>query len=116
MIMITPSKILGTVITVLLCNIALAHTAMANIHSTLLSAPKTSLPIPSPTGNVTPGARNFIHASIKLMAHTKPIQVNRHAVAMGCGEHAERYPDDRSDDHGDDRQFDRVGKIIGDQP
>lgn len=46
-----------------------------NIHSILLSAAKMSFPIPNPIGSVTPGARNLSQASIKLIAHRKPIQI-----------------------------------------
>lgn len=57
--------------------------AIANTNSTLLRALKTSLPIPRPKGTVIPGARNLSHASIKLMAHTKPIQRKVQIRAMG---------------------------------
>jgi len=66
-----------------------------SIRSILLSAEKISLPIPNPTGRVSPGVRNFNHDSIKLIAHIKPHQVNISAMAMdaavdileqwGCG-------------------------------
>ena len=47
---------------------------LTNTHSILFSALKTSLPIPRPIGNVTPGALNLSHASRKLIAQTNPIQ------------------------------------------
>lgn len=57
--------------------------AMAKTHSILLSASKTSLPIPSPSGMVMPGALNFNQASKKLMAHTKPIHRKVATTATG---------------------------------
>lgn len=56
---------------------------MANTNSTLLRALKTSLPMPKPKGTVIPGARNLSQASIKLMAHTKPIQRKVQIKAIG---------------------------------
>ncbi|MCK0135486.1 hypothetical protein [Arenibacter sp. S6351L] len=61
----------------------LAITRRANIHSTLFRAEKTNRPIPKPKVKVTPGARNFNHASIKLMALTKPIHRKTPANANG---------------------------------
>lgn len=51
--------------------------------STLFNALNTNLPIPNPSDNVMPGARNFSHASIKLIAPTNPIQIKTQAMAMG---------------------------------
>jgi len=81
---INSNKTLGIIKMNLLCIRTLILTTIANAHSTLLSAANTSLPIPNPIGSVTPGALNFSHASIKLMAHTKPIHVNKQATATGC--------------------------------
>jgi len=58
--------------------------AMANTHSTLLSASKTNLPIPNPNGTVIPGALNFNQASKKLMAQTKPTQRRAELREIGC--------------------------------
>jgi hypothetical protein len=66
-----------------LFQIMLMMITKANTHSTLLSALKTILPIPKPKGRFMPGARNLSQASIKLMAHTKPIQRNVQIRAMG---------------------------------
>ena len=57
--------------------------AIANTHSTLLSALKTNLPIPSPNGSVMPGALNLSQPSIKLIAQTNPIQRNVIIRAIG---------------------------------
>lgn len=40
-------------------------------------AVNTSFPMLNPMGRVTPGARNFSQASIKLMEQTNPAQKNR---------------------------------------
>ena len=53
-----------------------AKMIIAKNYSTLLSALKTILPMPKPNGRVTPGALNFNHDSIKLIADMKPIQMN----------------------------------------
>jgi hypothetical protein len=54
--------------------------ANKNTHSNRFKALKIILPILSPTGSVTPGARNFSQASIKLMELTKPAQNNKTAI------------------------------------
>lgn len=59
---------------ILLSTIVLIRIDNANTTSTLFKAPNTSLPIPKPNGIVIPGAWNFNQASIKLIAHTNPIQ------------------------------------------
>ena len=56
---------------------------MESTNSTLFKAPNTSRPMPKPSGRVMPGARNFNHASMKLMAPTKPIHKKTAAIAMG---------------------------------
>ncbi|MDQ6890701.1 MAG: hypothetical protein M3Z56_10550 [Bacteroidota bacterium] len=45
---------------------------MAKNHSTLLRALNTILPTLNPTGIERPGARNFRHDSIKLIAQINP--------------------------------------------
>ncbi|MEL7124167.1 MAG: hypothetical protein AAFO07_32325 [Bacteroidota bacterium] len=51
------------------------------VISTLFKAANTNFPIPTPNLVSIPGAWNFSHASIKLMAHTNPIQTNMVAIA-----------------------------------
>lgn len=51
-----------------------------NTHSIRFKALKINLPMLSPTGRVTPGARNFSQASMKLMELTKPAQNKRTAI------------------------------------
>lgn len=47
----------------------------------MLRTRKTSRPMPSPIGSVTPGARNFSGASRNEIAKTMPSQMNVTAVA-----------------------------------
>lgn len=54
----------------------------SRVHSTMFSALNTSKPMLSPIDKVTPGALNLSHASIKLMAPTKPIHIKMDAVAI----------------------------------
>ncbi len=69
--------------TLALSKIKFASTKKANTHSALLRALNTKRPIPKPSDKVTPGARNLSHASIKLMAPTKPIHIKTDANATG---------------------------------
>lgn len=57
--------------------------ASAKNHSTLFNALNTILPMPNPKDKSTPGALNFNHASIKLMAQIKPIHKKTTAIAIG---------------------------------
>lgn len=61
--------------------IKLKKTIKNNTHSILFNALKTSLPIPSPHRKVIPGALNFNHDSMKLIAPTKPIHIKIAAMA-----------------------------------
>src|SRR5690554_6089441 len=54
-----------------------------NNHSNLFKMPKTSFPILSPTGKVTPSAWNLTQDSIKLIESKKPIQMKVMARAIG---------------------------------
>ena len=58
----------------------------ARMSSTMLSALKTSRPMPSPMGTVTPGARNLRGASRNEMASTMPSHTKVTAVASDNAE------------------------------
>jgi hypothetical protein len=53
------------------------------IHPATDNAMNTSRPIPSPSGVVIPGARNFRGVSMKLSPRMRPIQVAGMTIRSG---------------------------------
>ncbi|WP_436414059.1 hypothetical protein [Petrimonas sp.] len=57
--------------------------AIRNTHSILFNVPKMIFPMFKPMDVVTPAARNFSQDSMKLIAHTNPIQIKAATMDKG---------------------------------